>query len=68
MSLSNSFSSTDNRAVTSQTPLLNLEFQKHVVEFTFPLPKEVEELTRDTGGFVFFVNNLSRHFKATVGL
>ncbi|CAB4406305.1 unnamed protein product [Rhizophagus irregularis] len=53
MSLSNSFSSTDNRAVTSQTPLLNLEFQKHVVEFTFPLPKEVEELTRDTGGFVF---------------
>ncbi|GES90802.1 nuclear pore complex protein Nup133 [Rhizophagus clarus] len=48
MSLSNPFSSTDNKAGTSQAPLLNLEFQKHVVEFTFPLPKEVEEITRDT--------------------
>jgi hypothetical protein len=67
MSLSNSFSSTDNRAVTLQTPLLNLEFQKHVVEFTSPLPKKVEELTRDTGGFVF-CQQLARHFKATVEL
>ncbi|RIA91812.1 Non-repetitive/WGA-negative nucleoporin C-terminal-domain-containing protein [Glomus cerebriforme] len=47
MSISNSFSSTDNRSETSQ-PLLNLEFQKHSVEFTFSLPKEIEEVTRNT--------------------
>ncbi|CAB4485068.1 unnamed protein product [Rhizophagus irregularis] len=61
MSLSNSFSSTDNRAVTSQTPLLNLEFQKHVVEFTFPLPKEVEELTRDTEAYIGVLNWQTEH-------
>jgi hypothetical protein len=51
MSISNSYSSIENKSEASHTPLLNLEFQKHAVEFTFPLPKEVEEAIRNTGGF-----------------
>ncbi len=61
--MSNSLSSTENNK--SETTALNLEFQKHVVELTFPLPKEVEEVTRNTGWFGFFVTSCRVIFKAT---
>ena len=63
--MSSKLSPTENK---SEPSALNLEFQKHAIELTFPLPKEVEEVIRNTGWFGFFVTSCRVIFKPTLML